>query len=77
VVQRGMGARGCQLYIERVPGDLLTRVPSRRGLTLSRAGGSLRSRVLRGMGARGCLLYIEQVPGDLLTSISHRGLTSF
>jgi hypothetical protein len=76
LVQRGMGACGARFTSSRPWATLLTRVPSRRGLTLSRAGGSLRSRVLHGMGARGCLLYIEQVPGDLLTSISHRGLTS-
>jgi hypothetical protein len=71
-VSRGMGARGCLLYIVQVPGDLLTSI-SHRGLTSFRAKGSCRSKVLRGMGARGCLLYIEQIPGDLLTLISHRG----
>jgi hypothetical protein len=46
------GCPRCLLYIEQVPGDLLTSI-SRRGLLLSGAEGSRRSRVLRGMGARG------------------------
>jgi hypothetical protein len=46
------GCPRCLLYIERVPGGLLTSI-SHRGLFLSGAEGSCRSRVLRGMGARG------------------------
>jgi hypothetical protein len=37
-VLRGMGARGCLLYVEQVPGDLLTRI-SRRGSPLFRVEG--------------------------------------
>jgi hypothetical protein len=40
-----MGARGGMLYIEQVPGGLLT-LKSHRGSPLFRAGGSPRSRAL-------------------------------
>jgi hypothetical protein len=46
------GSPWCLLYVEQVPGGLLTSI-SHRGLTSSRAKGPCRSRVLRGMGARG------------------------
>jgi hypothetical protein len=46
------GRPRCLLYFKQVPGGPLT-LMSHRGLPLSRAGGSCRSRVLRGMGAHG------------------------
>jgi hypothetical protein len=46
------GCPWCLLYIEQVPGGLLTSI-SHRGLTSPWAKGPCRSRVLRGMGACG------------------------
>jgi hypothetical protein len=58
-----MGARGCLLYIEQVPGDLLTLI-SHRGSLLFRAGGSPLSRVLlawQGTWAFKCLAVVAAV----------------
>jgi hypothetical protein len=58
-----MGARGRLLYIEQVPGDLLTLI-SRRGSFLFRAEGSPRSRVpLAWQGTRAfkCLAVVAAV----------------
>jgi hypothetical protein len=60
---RGMGARGCLLYIEQVPDGLLTQI-SHRGSPLFRAGGSPRSRVLlawQGARAFRCLAVAAEV----------------
>ena len=58
-----MGARGCLLYIEQVPGDLLTLI-SHRGSPQFRAGGPPRSRVLlawQGSRAFKCLAVVAAV----------------
>jgi hypothetical protein len=58
-----MGARGGLLYIEQVPGDLLTLI-SHRGSPLSRAEDSPRSRALlawQGARAFNCLAVVAAV----------------
>jgi hypothetical protein len=69
-----MGARDACFVSNGPRGDLLTLVPF-RGLTLSRARGSHRSRVLHGMGVRDARLVSNGPRGDLLTPVPFRGLT--
>jgi hypothetical protein len=56
------------------PGATFSRLCPFRGLILSRARGSHRSRVLRGMGARDSCFVSSGPRGDLLTPVPLRGL---